>query len=501
MNDVKYYLALDIGTTSIKASILNEDFEIIRNHSLELTLCATSDGMIEFDAACYWEQLVASVNLLLKDDRDIADNICVITCSSCSENVIPVDVHGRPVRNAIIWYDSRAGEECDYILGSISQDEFYRNTGINELTACNPVCKMLWYKNHCPDQFCITHKFLQVEDFIVFKLTGLYVTDHSVSSSCGYFDINRNRYWSRIMDVIGVPETYLPDIKPSGEVVGQITPAVSAELGINPKALVSTGALDQICASVGSGNIKPGIISDSTGSAMAVTATVDRPDYEIKSKPLFYRHYNDQYMIIGLARTAGVVLKWFKDEFIHGGETGNAFRQMSEYACSVPVGSCGVMTIPYFLGRITSSEKRKVRGAFVGVSMDTRKEYFVRSIMEAVAYMLKENTEKLKDAGIDIHEIRSLGGASKSDIWNRIKANVCNVKIKTMQQYESATVGAAILGAKAIGMFGSVEEAVKKAVRTSGEYEPEPETVETYRTYYKRYLLLNRQMEAYFTQI
>ncbi len=504
---MKYVLALDIGTTSIKTSIVDENLKIVNSISTEIDLITADGGIVELEVTKYWGLIVNCLNLLVENNPDIALNIEAITCSSFAETVMPVDINGKPVCNAIIWYDSRASNECRYILEHISNDEYYLNTGIKKISEIVPASKLLWFKNNRPDKYKSTYKFLQIEDYIIHKLSGKFVTDVSIISGSGYFDINNGRYWNRMLDVIGIPENYFPSILPCGKIVGKITPEASEELKINPNAVVTTGALDQVCAAIGSGNISPGIICESLGTAMAVFTVIEKPYYRNRRKPLYYKSYNDKYMALALSRTAGIILKWFKDEFLKEEvkscmeSNKNIFDLMGESVINVPAGSGSVMTIPYFIGKITPEENNNVKGAFVGISIDTKRDYFIRSIMESIAYMLRENIEMFKDMGIEVNEVICLGGGSRCDVWNSIKASVCNIGIKTLQYYEAATLGAAILGSVAIRLYESVEQAVERIVSVKKEYKPDNALTVKYEKFYKKYLILSEKIIEYYEKV
>lgn len=470
-------LTFDVGTTSMKAALFSERFEVLDTFHSEYELLTPQKDWVELDPDVYWNKLKAAIGSFLSRGTD-RKGIKVITITTQGETLIPIDINGTPLDNAMVWIDNRAKAEADFLNEAFNQDEYYRTTGMPDLTPAAPIAKILWIKNNKPELYERTHKFLLIEDYLIFKLTGKLVSEQSLLSSTGYLNINTGAYWREILDAAGISIGKLPQILPCATVVGNVTNTAAIETGLDTTTVVSTGAMDQISSAVGAGNIMPGIITETTGTALVIAATVERPNYDNSEKILIYRHFNGNYIYLPYCQTAGIILKWFKDEFLESLIDKNiqnnvsVYKLVDELAGQINAGADGLILIPNFAGKLSPDYNPNVKGIFYGIGLDSKKGHFVRAILEGVAYMLKENVDFISRLGIMANEVRSLGGGSNSSLWSQIKADVLNKEVLAMENPETTSLGAAIMGALSIGLYETVGEICEKYVATKEKFGP-----------------------------
>jgi xylulokinase len=499
----KKILTIDIGTTSVKTSIFNERLEMIANFNEEYVL-NTKYGYIEFEAEKYWIMVKNGIERVCGNNGIDKMEISVIAITTQGETLIPVNIEGIPLRKAIIWLDGRASKESEFISRKYDKQSFYARTGIPECTGLCPVSKLLWIKNYEPDVYKNTYKFLLLEDFIILKFTGKFVTEKSLLTTTGYFDIVEDRIWDEILDYIQVNKEKLPEALECGMIVSTIKKDVARELGLNDKTVVVTAAMDQTAGAVGAGNLTPGIVTETTGTALAIAITTETPDFAHPSRVTLYRHiYKNKYLYIPICMTAGIILKWFKDEFCKDEieqskrEKLSVYEVLDEIVKYVPPLSNGLVLLPYFTGVIQPDNNPKARGVFFGVDLGTKKIHFIRSIYESVAFLLRENTELIEQiSGNSISEIRSLGGGSKSKIWLQIKADVTGKKIISMTENECTSLGVAIIGGVATGMFKNAEEASKSANTPKDYFEPNRDLFTKYQKGYFVYREIYKRLKT-----
>lgn len=483
-------LAFDVGTTSIKATLFNERFEILDTFHSEYNLLTPQEDWVELDPVVYWNKFKAATGSILSKGLD-SKSIRVITITTQGETLIPIDINGNTLSNAIVWCDNRAKEEADFLVKKINQDEYYRTTGMPDLTPATPIAKIRWIKNNNPELYERVHKFLLIEDYLIFKLTGKLVSEQSLLSSTGYLNINTGTYWEKILNAAEINMEKLPLILPCATVVGNVTNEAAAETGLDQITVVSTGAMDQISSAVGAGNIAPGIITETTGTAIAIAATVDKPNYDNPEKILIYRHFNEKYIYLPYCQTSGIILKWFKDEFLESlsqksiQDNVSVYMLLDELAEQIEAGSDGLILIPNFAGKLSPDYNPNAKGIFYGIGLNSKKGHFIRAILEGVAYMLKENIEFLSKMGISSNQIRSLGGGSNSRLWLQIKADVLNKVVLVMDNPETTSLGAAIMGALSIGLYKTVEEIYEKYYIIKEELEPNQYNKATYEKGYQ----------------
>ena len=498
---MKFLLALDVGTTSVKAGLFNEKGSCLATALEEYKLITPSADLAELDAESYWQASINTLKQVLAKSQIDRNSVVALTISSQGETLITVDQNGTPVRNAIVWMDNRAVEQAETLKQQLGTS-VYNVTGIPEVVPTWPACKIMWLKQHEPDNFKRTAKFLLVQDYLVYRFTGRFVTDGSISCTTLYFDILQHVWWKKALDAIGISVNQLPSIQKAGSIAGGIDLRVADELQVNPNLSIICGGMDQCVGAIGAGNIEEGVVSETTGAALAMQVTVCNPMIDPnRMTPVYVHSVDGRYLLVPVCPTAGMTFKWFKDNFIISGEDSvpdvDYYEKMNEMSASVPAGCEGLVMLPHLMGAFSPESNPSARGSFTGFTLHHRKDHFVRAIQEAVAFMLRQNIEAVRKAGIHVSEVRTSGGASRSEIWNQIKASVCHLPIIRLQNEDTGLVGDAILGGVATGVFPSIQSACSVMVQVAAHINPD-ETAAEYEQYYQRYLDLNGALGNYF---
>ncbi len=492
-----YLLGIDIGTTSIKVGLINEKGGLVSLSIQEYSLKTSSNNRVESYADTYWNSCKAGIRDVLEKSSVSSASIVAIGLSSQGETLVCLDKEGKVLRNVIVWLDSRAVEESEIIGREIPIELWYRTTGLPEVSPMWPICKILWIKRNEPDIFGKTSKFLVLKDYLIWKLTGEFVTDPSVSSSTGYLSIVKRDWWDDALNILGIGHEKLPSIMESHTLIGRINLEVSKELGLPSGIPVINGGMDQMVGALGAGNIKPGIITETTGTALAIIATTDEPIFDPQRRvPCSPHCIPNKYILMPYTETAGILLRWFRDNFpsINGIED---YDRMLSLANQIPPGSDGLIVIPYFNGSFCPNFNPNARGAFVGVTLNHSRAHFIRAIVEAVSFMLRENIDLLRSLSIPVERVRALGGASKSDIWLQIKSDVLNLPVEVPLYSEASVLGAGILAGIGCGIFSNYKDAVERAVKIVRVFKPDPKVSIFYEKVYQDYLSLYKKLYNY----
>ena len=501
-----YILALDLGTTAIKVMLFQPDGGVLAKSTQEYTLLTPTALAVELAVETYWQAFKRGVAEVLATTKVDPAQIKVIGISAQGETLIPIGRDGQPLMNAIVWLDNRAQEEAETLSKHFGNEQTYCVTGQVEIVPTWPAAKVLWLRQHAPEVSRRAAKFLLIEDYFIYRMTGKFVCEGSLICSTIYWDLIKRVWWPEMLAFLGISEEQLPEIRESGEVVGTLQPEAAADLGLSPQTIVTTGALDQACGAVGVGNIAPGVISENTGAAVAICATVDRPFLDPNGRmPCFHQAMPNTYMAHSFM-TGGMVLRWFRDGFCQpemsvGGLSGlDSYDILNREAADVPPGCDGLIMLPHLQGASTPEWNPKAKGVFYGFTLHHKKPHFVRAIMEAIAFTIRRNLEALEDIGIKTAEIRSLGGGSRSLIWGQIKADVTQRPVYTMQNGEAGCLGAAMLAGTAVGIYPSLDQAVKKMVALKSKLEPNPANAEIYDQAYRRYIALYEALVPVFAR-
>jgi xylulokinase len=368
---MKGILAFDVGTTAVKAGLFTEDLRLVDLVIMEYTLLTPRPDVVELDPAVYWNNAISGTReLLLKTGFPAAEIVCLI-CTTQGETLIPVDENANPLYNAIVWLDARAAGEAAHIARRFSRERLYAKTGVPEINGYTPVSKLLWLKNNEPDIYRRAHKILLLEDFLVAKLCGRFVTNPSVICSTGYFDINTHEVWDEILEESGLDQRKIPELLPCGAIAGGLTKEAAVSLGLPEGIAVAAGAMDQVAAAIGARNIREGVLVETTGTAQVVTTTQDAPRTDVWKPVCIYTHgIPGKYLSVLIVQSAGIVYKWFRDEFCGDLPGPNKFQRMDELAEQEPPGSRGVIVYPHFTGAQVPEPNDKARGLFLGAGLD-----------------------------------------------------------------------------------------------------------------------------------
>jgi xylulokinase len=494
-----------MGTTSVKCVLFNQNGECKGLGKSNYNLDIPRPDYVEVKTEIYWNSLIKAITKVLDDTKINVKDISGIGIASQGETFVPLDVDGNPLRKAIVWLDNRSKEEAKIIKEEFGEEEVYRITGQNEVIPTWTATKILWLRRNEPNIFEKVHKYLLLEDYILYRLTGKYVTEHSIVCSSLLFDISHKKWWSEILDFLEISESQLPELNPSGIEIANISKEASKETGLHRNSIVSTGAYDQAANAIGVGNIDLGIASETTGGALAVVVTTDRIIIDsLRRVPCHCHAVKNRYFVQPWCPTAGVLLEWYKDNFglaeIEAAKNMNvdSFDLLTLEANSIPSGSEGLVLLPHFEGAASPEFNPNAKGVLFGLRLRHGRAHIIRAIMESVAYMVRRNIDLLIELGVNIKELRSTGGGAKSSLWNQIKADVLQKPLLTLQNEETGALGAAILAGLACNMFKSIEEASISMVSIKEKMLPNIDNKEIYDKMYNLYIKLYSSLENLF---
>ncbi|MBQ6979077.1 MAG: hypothetical protein IJQ07_00325 [Clostridia bacterium] len=458
---MKYLLGADFGTTSLKMCLFDEKGKQIVSESAQYNLI-TEGEFVEFPAEEFF-------NVFKSVLKRITDKYPVYAMSidTQGETLIVLDKDNKPLTNAIIWLDNRAAKQAKEIEEKFSVKGIYELTGQAEIPAGYPAPKILWLKENKPEVYNNAKHYLLLEDYIIYRLTGKFAASRSLYSSSLLMDIKTGEYIPEMLDYLGISKGQLSTLKESGEYIGEYN-------GIK----IVTSALDQIAGITGAGVVKTGIMSETTGTSLAVSVLTDTiPLWHERLTVSAYYVKKGLYCLLMWAPTAGATLEWFKKNFCESDD----YAKLNTLAESVPKGAEGLICIPHLCGTVIPENNAKVKGVFFGATLKHNKGHFIRAIMESIAYTIKEYAYYIS---ADIAEIRSMGGGANSKLWCEIKAEVLNKKVITLKENETACLGSAIFAGTGAGIYADTFTATEKIVKKNKEYVPKEDG---YSVLYKAY--------------
>ncbi len=488
-------LAIDAGTTSMKSVLFGLDGHPLGMASQEYQLFTPTPDTAELDAETYWDACCQTVREAVAASETDPSEIAALAISSQGETTIAVDREGKPLRRALVWLDNRATAEAARIEREFGSEQVFAVTGQPEVVPTWPASKILWIREHEPEMFERTAKFLLVEDYLLYRLTGRFVTERALQTSSIMLDIGRKCWWEPMLAFLRLRPDRLGDLLEPGEVVGPLSAEGATATGLTTRTLAVSGAMDQMAGALGAGNIRPGLVSETTGGALAICATLPGCVLDPKRRiPTHYHAHRDTYCLLPYGQTGGMALRWFRDAFCQSEmliarEAGlDAYDLLTQEAARVPPGCDGLVCLPHLIGAASPEFDPTARAVFYGATLKHNKPYFVRAIMESVAYMLKKNLDIVEQISGAVSEVRSMGGGARSRLWSSIKADVLQKAVIPVAVEEAASLGAAIMAGVAAGLFADLEEGIAHMVRLGERIEPDPAKAEVYRLGYQEYL-------------
>ena len=493
-----YLLGVDLGTTAIKIGIFDLKGKKVAVTTEDYDLLTPAPLQVEYPAEKYWDAFKDGLHRLVEKSGVDAKQILSLSISAQGETMVFLDDNGEPLHNFIVWLDNRAQEESDYLEKRFTRELLHHATGQANMIALSPGAKILWFKRHRPDIFEKISKILLIEDYFFYRMGGIFRAEGSLWCTSFLWDINTRQWWQPMVDELGLTMDQLPQLCESGVKIGTILPSIALELGLSENLALIMGVLDQACGGIGVGNVKPGVFSESTGSALvACTMTNEIIIDEQYHLPCFYSAITDMYMIHTFGN-GGIALKWVRDALCEKElerqkiDGTSAYQLMDRLACDVPAGSDGLVVLPHFQGAGQPDVDQCAKCSMSGLTLSHTRAHIIRAFMEGVSaniYRMVESVQELM--GVNIQEIISLSGGANSPFWCQIKADMLGKPVVTMQgTQDAACLGAAILAGFGIGVFNSVADTALQLAKRNKVYYPNSENRSAYDELIKKYKLL-----------
>jgi xylulokinase len=383
--------------------------------------------------------------------------------------LVLLDEAGRVLRPAILWNDQRTGAQCDEIRARLGKERLIAITGNDALTGFTAP-KILWVRKEEPRTFARVAHILLPKDYVRYRLSGEFAVDRADGAGTMLFDLQA-RDWSReVLDALEIDRRWLPTTHEGTEVTGGVSSAAAEATGLRAGTPIVAGGGDQAAAAVGTGAVEEGIVSLSLGTSGVVFATTDRPTIEPQGRLHAFCHAAPgKWHLMGVMLSAAGSLRWHRDAFAPRVD----YEALLAPAADVPPGSDGLIFLPYLTGERTPHPDPLARGAFVGLTVRHALPHLTRSVLEGVAFGLRDCFELMKAAGLgQVTQVRIAGGGARSGLWRQILADVLHSDLVTVNAEEGAAYGAALLAATGTGAFADIPEACRRAVVVTGRTEP-----------------------------
>lgn len=490
---MEYLIGIDVGTSATKTVLFDKKGNIIASASREYPLYQPHNGWAEQKPEDWRDAVIATVEEVVKKSGAGKDEVKGIGISGQMHGLVMLDEAENVIRPSIIWCDQRTGEEVEEMLEIMPRERWIEITANPPLTGWT-AAKILWVRNHEPENYERCRHILLPKDYIRYILTGVFATEVSDASGMQLLDVP-NRCWSdEVLEKLNIDKSLLGKVYESCEVTGTILPDIAEKTGLSTETKVVGGAGDNAAAAVGTGVVKDGTAFTTIGTSGVVFAHSSQVTIDPKGRVhTCCAAVPGTWHVMGVTQAAGLSLKWFKDNFCQD-YVEEAVRQdvdvydlINRDIANIPAGSDKLIYLPYLMGERTPHLDPDCRGVFFGLSAIHTKAHMLRAVMEGVSYSLSDCNDILKEMGIDVDSMMACGGGGKSPVWRQMLADLYDCSVNTVRQTEGPALGVAILAGVGCGIYESVEEACDELISEAQSTGADSSVVGKYKAYHELY--------------
>lgn len=489
-------IGVDIGTTNVKSILFGERSVILAQAGKEYNTCFPRPSWAQQNPEDWWMGTVETIREVLEESRIDPHEVKVISVSSQAPTMLPVDREGKPLHDALIWMDRRGTRELEMLDKTIGGDRIFDITG-NRLDTYFMLSELAWFCRNRPELLDRTHKFLQVNGYVSFKLSGVFSIDYPHVSLTQLYDLNQKCWSKELFDAAGADISMMPDIYGCDQPLGTITGEAAALTGLSPSTVVLGGAVDSVAA------LEAGVY---TSGAVEMTGTSSvlfiGCDHLVTDERLSHLNGIDEHsnLLYGAISTTGGCLKWYRDT-IYNGPQEDEYKHIDSLIENDAADPSGIIFLPYMAGERAPIWDPNARGTFIGLSLSTTRAQLARAIMEGSCFALRDNLEVIESTGIRADEVYNTGGCANSDIWLRIKASIIGRPIVLPVANLGAPGGLAYIMSAYLGEYKTPLDAAKDCIRIKKIIEPVPEWTRIYDELYPRFKSAYQSLRDDFTKM
>ncbi|HUI56824.1 MAG TPA: xylulokinase [Bryobacteraceae bacterium] len=463
------WLGIDIGTGGSRALLVDE------RGAVRAGFTAPHEDMrmerplwAEQRPENWWDAAVAAIRGVLQQAGVAGSQVKGIGLSGQMHGLVILDSGGAVIRPSLIWCDQRSQPQVDAINAKIGRENILRYIANPVLTGFT-LPKLLWVRDHEPQNFERVRQVLLPKDYVRFRLTGGFATEVSDASGTALFDVVKRRWSWELMDALDLDRAIVPDCYESSDITGKITRQVAELTGLQAGTPVVGGGGDQASSAVGNGIVEPGIVSCTLGTSGVVFAHMENVAYDPAGRVHTFCHaVRERWHVMGVTQGAGLSLQWFRNQLAPGAD----YDALTAEAAKSPAGAQGLFWLPYLMGERTPHLDATARGGWIGLTASHTRADLIRALLEGVSYSQRDCLEIIEGLGVPVNSVRASGGGARSPFWRQLLADILRKRIVTLETQEGSAYGAALLALVGTRQYGSVQEVCQKAIRETESVAP-----------------------------
>lgn len=503
-----YLIGIDLGTSGTKTVLFDTEGRALASSTVEYPMYQPRNGWAEQDPAHWWDAACRTLRDVTGKSGVDPRSIKGLGISGQMHGLVMLDGKGEVIRNSIIWCDGRTGAECTEITERVGAKRLIEITANPALTGFT-AGKILWVRKNEPENYERCRHILLPKDYIRYKLTGQFATEVSDASGMNLLDVPGRRWSDEVLGKLEIDGSMLGRMYESADITGEVTSEAAALTGLAAGTPVVGGAGDNAAAAVGTGVVSSGRAFVTLGTSGVVFAHSDKVTIDPQGRVhTFCSAVPGAWAVMSCTLSAGLSLRWFRDEFCAPEVSEAASRGIDPYevmgtlAEASPIGSNRLIFLPYLMGERSPLLDEKARGAFVGLSAMHRRGDLIRAVMEGVSFSQRQCVDILREMGVPTSDMMACGGGARSPLWRRMLANLFGCPVKTSKaSNEGPALGVAILAGVGTGVYSGVEEACARIVRPDSATEPVSGEARDYERFYSLYTRLYPSLKDSFAEL
>lgn len=498
----KYFIGIDLGTSSLKAIIVNREGKIVARARRSYPIYSPHPGWAEQDPEQWWGATCQAVEDLFKKERVDASKIEALGLSGQTHGLLLLDDNLKPLRKAITWLDQRSSSHVREI--DKQKLEMIMQTSGIPLVPGFMAASILWSRDLEPEVWKNVRRIILPKDYIRLKITGEVAADLTDAGGTCLLS-TRERCWSEeILRMLDVPTSLLPPLFESTEITGKVTTSASRQIPLPAGIPVCAGGADQVMGAIGNRIVGGGDTACIIGTGGQLVSYMRDPLVQVKKGLHTIPHaVPGSWIMMGAVLSAGVSLSWFINKILLGrsisGDEKASWGKLLNNLPSRPAVEKGLIFLPYLKGERTPHLDPEARGVFAGLSLDHSREDLIRAVMEGVSFAFRDSLERMKEAGLSPGRIIVSGGGAQNQLWRQILADVLCTPLYSVSSTEQSAYGAALCAAISTGFFSSFSEGCQKWIEVTGQTSPSAFSStyeEGYRIYRRLYPQLREDLHA-----
>lgn len=503
---MKYMIGVDIGTTSTKSVLYDEQGKFILKHSIGYPLNTPNVDVSEENPDELFDAVLMTIKYIIRESGVNKNDIKLVSFSAQMHSLIAMDNNHNRLTENLTWADNRASKYAEKINSDYNGIDIYQRTG-TPIHPMSPLSKIFWMKHEQQQTFNDTAKFIDIKTYIFYQLFEQYVIDQSMASATGMLNLETLTWDNEVLQLLGIDNSQLPEVVPTTHILTGMKKRYATLMGLNEDTPFVVGASDGVLSNLGVNAFKKGEVAVTIGTSGAIRTVIDKPRTDYKGRIFCYVLTEDHYVIGGPVNNGGVILRWLRDEILASEvETAkrlgvDTYDVLTQIASRVKPGAEGLIFHPYLAGERAPLWNADARGSFFGLTLSHKKEHMIRAALEGVLYNLYTVYLALIEVMNETPKtIKATGGFAKSKVWRQMMADIFDTHLSVPESYESSCLGACVLGMKALGEIEDFS-IIESMVGTTNEHEPDEQQVQTYQQLVSIFINLSRSLEERYTEI